>query len=35
MISVYSMLVAGSLWALRCYGYRLTRRPMPPAATQE
>jgi hypothetical protein len=35
MFGVYSTLVAGSLWILRWFGYRLTRRLMPPAAMQE
>lgn len=35
VIGVFSTLVAGSLWILRWFGYRLTRRSMPPAATQE
>lgn len=35
MFSVYSILVAGSLWALRCYGYRLRRCAAPLITTQE
>lgn len=35
MFGVYSTLVAGSLWILRWFGYRLTRRSMSAAAMQE
>lgn len=35
MFGVYSTLVAGSLWILRWFGYRLMRRSMPPVAMQE